>query len=206
MPGPSQIKASSSLPAPHSSPRCVSSGRAPSPGDLLVARVSAPGLLSSVLCLSDAFCSTQEADISIISSLYVQFSRVSGELCGTCTCYSSQRNLEKGGNPLPHLGLFLFFSVSHSVIAGLINKGLYSSSVMLVAISFCVLSAIWSMFLCVLGIKHLLAVAVNHLKRPVVEARTEAERAGEVRHRARNWACWRAAVAQRSQSSFLPPL
>lgn len=51
---------------------------------------------------------------------------------------------------------------------------------MLVAISFCVLSAIWSMFLCVSGIKHLLAVAVNHLKRPVVEVRTEAERAGEM--------------------------
>jgi len=113
--------------------------------------------------------------------VYVQYPQVSGELCGTCTCYSSQQNLDKGGNPLPHLGLFFFFFlVLHSIITGLINKGLYSSSLMLVAISFCVLSAIWSMFLCVSGIKHLLAVAVNHLKRPVVEVRTEAERAGEM--------------------------
>ena len=112
--------------------------------------------------------------------MYVQLSQVSGELCGTCTCYSSQQNLDKGGNPLPHLGLFFVFSSLALNNAGLINKGLYSSSLMQVAISFCVLSAIWSMFLCVLGIKHLLAVAVNYLKQPVVEVRTEAERAGEM--------------------------
>ena len=70
----------------------------------------------------------------------------------------------EGWEPTPPSWPFSFFSVLHSIIAGLINKGLYSSSVMLVAISFCVLSTIWSMFLCVLGIKHLLAVAVTHLK------------------------------------------
>lgn len=113
--------------------------------------------------------------------------------------------LGEGWETLPHLGLFLFFSVSHSVIAGLINKGLYSSSVMLVAISFCVLSAIWSMFLCVLGIKHLLAVAVNHLKRPVVEARTEAE-GWRVGHRAGQLGLLEGSAAQRSGSSFMPPL
>ena len=88
--------------------------------------------------------------------------------------------LGQGWEPTPPSWPFFFFTVLHSIIAGLINKGLYSSSLMQVAISFYVLSAIWSMFLCVLGIKHLLAVAVNYLKQPVVEVRTEAERAGEM--------------------------
>ena len=90
------------------------------------------------------------------------------------------RTWTRVGTHSPILAFFLFFPVLHSIIAGLISKGLYSSSLMQVAISFCVLSAIWSMFLCVLGIKHLLAVAVNYLKQPVVEVRTEAERAGEM--------------------------
>lgn len=35
---------------------------------------------------------------------------------------------------------------------------------MLVAISFCVLSAVWSVFLCVLGIEHLPAIAFSSVK------------------------------------------
>lgn len=76
---------------------------------------------------------------------------------------------------------------------------------MLVAISFCVLSAVWSVFLCVLGIEHLPAIAFSSVKWPIVGVRGWG---WEWPHRGKGACCrphsWpaRGGVACSSQSSF----